>query len=381
MPERFSLFATASRGTEAILAKELEGLGARKVRQDRGGVRFSANVHEALGICFHTRVAMRVLLPLGEAEAPGAEGLYEAAKAIAWEEHLTSRSTFSVDATLKDSEHTHSGFVALKVKDAIADRLREKLGSRPDVDSHHPDVHVVAHLAKQHLSISLDVAGEPLNRRGYRVKQTPAPLKETLAAAMLIDAGFTGDEPFADPMCGSGTLLIEAALIAARRAPGLSRSFGVERWPILGKQAKETMDALRAEAKALVRPPPHPIVGRDKDPDALDAAKANARAAQLGQHISLEEADATAAPPPEIPPGLLATNPPYGDRLGSGSRKGMKSFYFKLGEALAQWHGWKLSMLSGNEDFESAFHARPKARRELFNGPIACTLLHYGPRP
>jgi 23S rRNA (guanine2445-N2)-methyltransferase / 23S rRNA (guanine2069-N7)-methyltransferase len=381
MPERLVFFATAARGTEVILARELEALGAKKVRQDRGGVRFSANVREALGICFHTRVAMRVLLPMGEAEAKGAEGLYEATKAIAWEEHLTARSTFAVDATLKDSEHTHSGFVALKVKDAIADRLREKLGSRPDVDPHHPDVHVVAHLAKQQLSLSLDVAGEPLNRRGYRVKQTAAPLKETLAAAILLDAGFTGDEPFADPMCGSGTLAIEAALIAARRPPGLSRHFAAERWPALGPTAKETLLALREEAKASVRPPPHPILARDKDAEALDAAKANARAAQVDRAFVFEESDATFAPPPEGPPGLLATNPPYGDRLGSGSRKGMKSFYFKLGEALAEWHGWKMSFLSGNTDFESAFHTRPKGRRKMFNGPIECELLHYAERP
>lgn len=381
MPERLSFFATASRGTEAILARELEALGAKKVRQDRGGVRFGANVREALAICFHTRVAMRILLPLAEAEARGAEGLYDAVKAVAWEEHLTARTTFAVDATLKDSEHTHSGFVALKVKDAIVDRLRDALGARPDVDPHHPDVHVVAHLAKEHLSLSLDLAGEPLNRRGYRVEQTAAPLKETLAAAILFDAGYTGEAPFADPLCGSGTLAIEAALIAARRPPGLSRTFAVERWPALGQQAKAMLDELRSEARGLVRPPPHPLTARDKDPDALAAARANARAAQLGEAISFSEADATAAPPPEGPPGLLATNPPYGDRLGSGSRKGMKSFYFKLGEGLARWRGWELAVLSGNPDFESAFHARPKGRRTLWNGPIECQLLLYAARP
>src|SRR5262244_2664891 len=227
MPALLHLFATAARGTEPLLADELKELGAAQVRQDRGGVRFAANWHEALRICLWTRIAMRVLHPLQEVQAIGAQGLYEAAAAIAWEEHLTAQSTFAVEATLKDSEHSHSGFVALKIKDAIADRLRKKLGKRPDVEVKNPAVRVVAHLAKQKLSLALDLAGEPLHRRGYRRKSTEAPLKETLAAAMLRAASFRGEEPVLDPMCGSGTLLIEAGLIAGRRAPGLVRTMGV----------------------------------------------------------------------------------------------------------------------------------------------------------
>jgi putative N6-adenine-specific DNA methylase len=378
MAERIALFATTTRGTEDLLADELKELGARRIRQDRGGVRFMATLDEALRVCVWSRIAMRVLYPLGAYEALGAEGLYEAAADIPWEEHLNADTTFAVDATLKDSEHTHSGFVALKVKDAIVDRLRDKQGARPDVNTRDPDVRVVAHLSRDTLSLSLDLCGEPLNRRGYRVRPTPAPLKETLAAALLRAAGYTGEEALVDPMCGSGTLLIEAGLIARKRAPGLHRDFAVERWPGLGERARELLTDLRAEARRNERKVTAPLLGFDKDPEALEAAIRNVRAAKLSEEIQLAEGDATQLPPLPSQGGLLITNPPYGDRLGSGGQKGMKSFYYKLGESL-RVPGWRVWVLSGNPAFESAFHARPSARRELWNGPIACSLLGYRP--
>lgn len=380
MPERLSLFATAPRGTEALLARELEALGAKKVRQQPGGVRLAANLHEALHLCLWTRLAMRVLYPLAEAEARGQEGLYEAAYAVPWEEHLTATSTFAVDSILKSEEHTHSGFLSLKIKDAIVDRLREKLGRRPDVDTRDPDVKVVAHLKGSKLSLWLDLCGESLFRRGYRVVTTPAPLKETLAAAVLAAANYKGDEPLADPMCGSGTLVIEAGLIAARRPPSLERRFAVERWPFQGEQARAILADLREDAKKGIRTPPFPILARDRDEEALEAAKRNVIAARLKGSVSLELADALTAPPPDCPPGLVATNPPYGDRLKAGGQKGMKTFYFKLGEAMARWEGWRFAVLSGNEAFESAFHRKPRLRKELWNGPIQCELLTYDAR-
>jgi putative N6-adenine-specific DNA methylase len=234
---RLPLYATATRGTEPFLAEELEACGCKRIRQDRGGVRFMADLDEVLRVCLHSRVAMRVLYPLGSFEVQGAEGLYEAAREVAWEDWLTPRMTFAVEATLKDSEHTHTGFVALKLKDGIVDRLREKLGRRPDVDSRDPDVRVVAHLAKTQLSLSLDLCGEPLFKRGYKLKQTVAPLKETLAAAMLLASKYTGEEPLVDPLCGSGTLVIEAGYIATRRAPGLKRRFALEDWPQFAARA------------------------------------------------------------------------------------------------------------------------------------------------
>jgi 23S rRNA (guanine2445-N2)-methyltransferase / 23S rRNA (guanine2069-N7)-methyltransferase len=378
MPRRLPLFATTTRGTEDLLAEELTELGASKVRQDRGGVRFLANLDEALRICLWTRIAMRVLYPLGEFASKGAEGLYDAAASVPWEEHFTSDSTFMVEATLKNSEHTHSGFVGLKIKDAIVDRLRAKLGSRPDVDTRDPILRVVAHLAKEKLSLSLDLCGEPLHRRRYRVSPTVAPLKETLAAAVLRAAKYTGAEPLVDPMCGSGTLAIEAGLIAVRRAPGLTRAFAVERWPHLGAEARGKMEALRDEARANERQAPHPIYGFDRDEEALDAARKNVAAANLTQEVHIVGADATGPMPiPTDSSGLLVTNPPYGDRLKAGGQKGMKTFYYQIGESFRRLAGWRMAILSGNEAFESAFHMRPSGKRKLWNGPIACELLSY----
>lgn len=381
MPARLPLFATTARGTEDLLAEELKELGAKNVRQDRGGVRFAANLDEALRICVWTRIAMRVLYPLVETEAKGAEGLYEAAASVPWEDHLTVDSTFRVDASMKDTEHTHSGFVGLKIKDAIVDRLRDKLGARPNVETRHPDVTVVGHLAKDKVSLSLDLCGEPLHKRGYRVSMTEAPLKETLAAAILRSAKYTGDEPLLDPMCGSGTLVIEAGMIATRRAPGAFRDFAVERWPKMGQDAAKKLAEIRVEAKEQERNPPFPIYGFDRSDEAVAASRANVNAARLSATVQIDVGDATFPPMISVdPPGLIVTNPPYGDRLKAGGQKGMKTFYYKLGDALSTMTGWRLAILSGNEAFESAFHRKPSASKLLWNGPIQCELLHYPAR-
>jgi putative N6-adenine-specific DNA methylase len=380
MAVRLPLFATATRGTEPFLAKELETFGCKRIRQDRGGVRFMAALDEILRVCLHSRIAMRVLYPLGEFESVGAEGLYEAALKVEWEEWITTRTTFAVEATLKDSEHTHTGFVALKIKDAIVDRLRAKFGARPDVDSHDPTVRVVAHLQKTHLSLSLDLCGEPLFKRGYRIKTTVAPLKETLAAAMLMAANYTGEEPLADPMCGSGTLVIEGAWMAMRRAPGLKRRFACESWPQFSATARPLLDDLRREAVAAQRTLPFQLIARDYNEDALVAVKRNVVAAGLSTAVKIEEADVLRSEPPAGPPGLLISNPPYGERIGEGGQKGMKSFFHSLGRELWKWEGWKLALLAGNPAFESAFGHRPSARLGLWNGPIACELLQYRTR-
>lgn len=378
--ERLPLFATASRGTEPVLAQELETLGCKRIRQDRGGVRFFAALDELASVLVNSRVAMRVLYPLRQFEAHGADGLYEAARAIPWEDWLGRGSTFAVEATLKDTEHSHSGFVALKLKDGLVDRLREKWGSRPDVDSRNPTFQVVAHLARTSLSISLDLSGEPLFKRGYRQASTAAPMKETLAAAMLLASKYDGSEPFVDPMCGSGTLAIEAGLIATRRAPGLKRSFGCEAWPSFAPTLKPLLEDVRRQAFAQVRPPPAPIVARDYDDEVIAALKRNVVTSGLSTAVRLEQLDATTAGPPEGAPGLVCTNPPYGERLGTGGQKGMKSFFHKLGATLKQWHGWRFSVLAGNEAFESAFGMRPSSRTALWNGAIPCQLLQYPAR-
>jgi putative N6-adenine-specific DNA methylase len=376
---RLTIFATTARGTEGLLADELEEIGVGRIRRDRGGVRFSAGLAEALRVCLWTRIAMRVLFPLGRFEAGEAAEIYEAASQVAWEEHLTTESTFAVEATLRDSTHRHSGYVALKIKDAIADRLRAKLGARPDVDARTPALRVVAHLAGRALSLSLDLCGAPLHQRGYRIRQTAAPLKETLAAAILRAVGYQGEEPLLDPLCGSGTFLIEAAMIARRRAPNARRTLAVERWPFVAQEAAAILGDLRSDAARRERTPPHPILGFDRDPRAIESARANSRAAKVAQDVRLARGDATALPDLELPPGLLVSNPPYGERL-RGGQQAMKNFYYALGRSFARLEGWRLALLAGNPAFESAFHHRPSRRLALWNGPIECALLQYEAR-
>lgn len=376
--EPLQFFATTARGTEDLLAAELRQLGAGKIRQDRGGVRFLASLREGLWICLWTRIGMRVLQTVGVMEARGAQGLYDAAASVAWEDVLTPQSTFAVEATMRGSEHRHTGFISLKIKDAIADRMRDKRGARPNVDTHDPHVRVVAHLAGEQLTLSLDLCGAPLFQRGYRSETAPAPMKETLAAAILRAAGYDGEEALLDPMCGSGTLLIEAALIAANRAPGLKRPLAVERWPHLRAQAATLLAELRERARAVERTAPHPIFGFDKNPAVVKIAQRNAKNAGVASAITVREGDASA--PLSVPtaaPLLVVTNPPYGARLAESGQKAMKTFYFKLGQSFARLRGARIVVLTGNRGFESAFHMRPHGRRQLFNGPIPCELLSY----
>jgi putative N6-adenine-specific DNA methylase len=379
MAERLDIFATTTRGSEALLAAELRELGARRIRQDRGGVRFRANLTEALGICLWSRIAMRILYPLGAFEAGRAEEIYAAAAQVAWEEHLNASSTFAVEASLRGGEQHHSGFVALKIKDAIADRLRARLGVRPDVDAHAPAVRVVGHLAERLLTLSLDLCGRPLNQRGYRIEPTTAPLKETLAAAILRAIEYDGEQPLVDPMCGSGTILVEAAMIARRRAPNLHRRLAVEHWPFLGEEARRILRDLRLDAERRERRAPHEIIGFDKEERALRAARRNVRTARLSDTIRLSCGDATKLPALPVEPGMVVSNPPYGDRLRGHGQQAMKTFYYHLGESFAELAGWKIALLAGNPAFEGAFHQRPRRRWRLFNGPIACTLLEYQP--
>lgn len=379
MAQRFDLFATAARGTEDLLASELADLGARRIRQDRGGVRFRANLYETLGICLWTRIAMRILYPVGVFDAGQTEEIYAAAMQVPWEQYLSIASTFAVEASIRGEEQHHSGFVALKIKDAVADRLRARLGARPNVDTRAPAVRIVAHLARRALSLSLDLCGQPLNRRGYRIEPTMAPLKETLAAAILRAAGYDGQTALLDPMCGSGTILIEGAMIACRRAPNLRQRLAVEGWPFLGGEARRILAELRVEAERQERLAPCPILGFDKEERAIRAARRNVRAAHLGDTIRLAGGDATNLT--ELPPygGVMVTNPPYGDRLHGSGQQAMKSFYHRLGESISRLAGWRIVVLAGNPGFESAFHLRPIRRRQLFNGPIPCVLLEYQP--
>lgn len=369
-----SYFATASAGTEDLLANELRAIGAKGIRPGRGGVRFTGERDTALRALLWLRTAMRVLKPLASFPATTPEELYAGVRAIDWREHLTVDHTFAVDALGTNEALRHTHFIALKVKDAVVDSLRESTGSRPSIDANDPAVQLVAHVQRDHCDLSIDLAGEPLFKRGYRTEPMKASLKETLAASMLLASEYTGDRPLADPMCGSGTIAIEAALIAQNRAPGLNRTFGVERWPSFDDAQKKLLRDLRDEARAAVRRGAPEVFASDRDPDAVRATEANVK--RSGLPVRVREADAR-----ELaalgPTGFVVTNPPYGERLEAGGKKALKSFFWQLGQRWRTLGGHRIAVLSGGDEFESAFGLRPLARRKLWNGPIECSLLRY----
>lgn len=376
----YDFFATAAKGTEGALRDELRALRLREVRADRGGVHFRGELADGMKACLWSRVAMRVLLSLGTFEARGADGLYEAVASIPWEAHLSGRSTFAVHATVRSSELTHSHFVALRAKDAIVDRMREKACTRPTVDTRKPDVHVVVHLARDRATLSLDLSGDPLHRRGWRVEAREAPLRETLAASVLLLGGYDPQRPFLDPMCGSGTLAIEAALLARNIAPGRGRHFGFMRWPAFGGEAAATFRQLQEEARTAALPrAPAPILARDRFGAPLEIAERNAHRAGVLADIQFEKRDARDLAP--LPQGCqIFVNPPYGERIG-GKRLQLEGLYRTFGEAWAPFADEvSLIVLSGSPLFERGFGHRVRWRHPLYNGPLAVQLLRYGPR-
>ena len=382
-------FATCARGTEGALRRELSALRLHAVRGDRGGVSFEGKLEAGMGACLHSRVAMRVLLELSRFEAGDAASLYGGARAIPWGDWLTDRTTLAVEATVRDAPAlAHSGFAALKVKDAVVDALRDKLGARPDVDPRDPDVRVVLHLAGTEATLSLDLAGEPLHKRAYRAAAGPAPLKETLAAAALLLGGVDRDRPFLDPMCGSGTLAIEHALAARRVAPGLSRPMGFQRWPAYRGGPQSAWDRMKEAARAEILPrTPAPIAARDLHPRALEAARQNLEAAGVAADVRLEPGDARDVEP-FAGHGTICTNPPYGERLmgrgppagdrrgGANRRRKLEGLYRGLAEAVRRFHGWRVVLLCGNPLLEAAM-GRPEVSHRLWNGPLEVRLLRY----
>jgi 23S rRNA G2445 N2-methylase RlmL len=397
MPDRFRFFATCAKGTEGALRKELAALRLGAVRGERGGVSFAGPLEAGMRACLHSRTAMRVLLELATFEAPDPDALYGGARAIAWHEWLTARTTLAVEASVSSSGITHSGYAALKVKDAAVDALRDRLGARPDVDPKDPDVRIVLHLARDVATLSLDLAGEPLHRRGYRAVTTQAPLKETLAAAVLLLGGADVELPFVDPTAGSGTLAIEHALRARRIAPGLGRAFGFQRWPAYRGGPQSSWDRMKEEARAAALPrAPAPIVARDLHPKAVAASRRNAAAAGVADDVAVEEGDARELEP-RFASGTLAANPPYGERLmGARERPGARGdreppaggdarvqerklagFYRGLGEMIARHHGWTALLLSGSPLLERAIRLRPEIDHRLWNGPLEVHLLRY----
>jgi len=373
-----SWYATCPRGAESVLGRELEELGGKGIRAGQGGVRFTGEREVALRACLDLRTALRVLEPVGEFAAATGDELYAGAAALAWNELVAPSQTIAVSATGRAPGLTHTHFVELKIKDAVVDALRARTGTRPDVDTRAPDVLIVAHLSAGKCGLTLDLAGDLLSNRGYRVRSVEAPLREALAAAVVLFSGWDGIVPLHDPVCGSGTLAIEAALFASGRAPNERRVLACERWPRTAAEDALTLRRLRAElrdraARRIVQGVPA-VLASDRDPEAVAATKANARAAQV--ELRAFAADARDVKPLS-PPGQLLLNVPYGERLSAGGRKQLKTFYHQLGASLRKLRGHRAAVLSASEDFESAFGIRPRGTHRLWNGPLRSTLHLY----
>jgi putative N6-adenine-specific DNA methylase len=372
-PDHF--FATCARGLEPVLAKELAALGAGDIAPGRGGVSFSGDRLLLYKANLWLRTAIRVLQPILEAPVTTPEELYEAVQTIDWARHMTPEHTLAVDCNVRDSQITHSKYAALKTKDAICDQFVSRIGRRPSVNVNEPMVGLNLHIYKDQAVLSLDSSGDSLHKRGYRPIQTKAPLNEALAAGLVLLTGWHGDVPFADPLCGSGTLCIEAAWIALNRPPGLTRrrfgfmgwmDFDIALWTELRDQAR------RGIRKAL----PAPILGSDLRKDAVAFARGNARAAGIGHLLRFEVWDVSAFQPPEGPPGVILCNPPYGERIGE--ERELKDLYRTLGEVFQRCAGWSAFVFTGNPRLARCIGLRARREVQLFNGKIPCRLLEFG---
>jgi putative N6-adenine-specific DNA methylase len=368
-------FATCGRGIEPMLAGELRALGAAEVAPGRGGVAFAGPAELLYRANLWLRTAVRVLWPLLEAPVTSTDELYDQVRGIDWSRHLTPEHTLAVDCNVRDSNITHSKYAALRVKDAICDQFVERTGRRPSVDVDTPMLGFNLHIYRNQATLSLDSSGESLHKRGYRPILTRAPLNEALAAAILLRTGWRGAVPLVDPMCGSGTLPIEAAWLALERPPGLTRrrfgfmgwmSYDVELWTHLRDEAR------RGVRKAL----PAPIWGSDVRGDAVSFSISNARAAGIGHLLRFHKQDLRDFRP-EGEPGVIVCNPPYGERIGD--ERELMGLYRLLGEVHAQrCAGWTLWVFTGNPRLAEAIGLSPAEEVPLFNGKIPCRLLRFG---
>jgi 23S rRNA (guanine2445-N2)-methyltransferase / 23S rRNA (guanine2069-N7)-methyltransferase len=378
------LYVTAPAGAADLAATELESFGAVEVKASRGGVACKATLEQAYRACLWSRVANRVLLQVASFAAATPEALYEGARGVEWSAHLGVDGTLAVDCTSSRSAITHTQFAALKVKDAVVDGFRAATGARPSVDVESPDVRINVHLDRDVASLAIDLSGDSLHRRGYRGPQGAAPLKENLAAAVLIRAGWpamtgTVGEPlgFVDPMCGSGTLCIEAALIAGDIAPGLLRErFGFSRWRGHDAAVWQRLVEEARDRRAGARWSNVIIRGYDHDAAAARAARENAETAGLAERVTIEQHAIDDLPPAPAGRGLVAVNPPYGERLGE--QRQLVPLYAALGRALRErFLGWQAAVLTGNPPLGRELGLRAKRTHTLFNGPIECRLLRF----
>ena len=371
MEQEFELIAKTFMGLEPVLAKELTQLGANNVQIGRRMVSFTGDKEMMYRANFQLRTAIRILKPICHFKARSAEDVYDKVQAVEWDKILSEKNTFSVDSVVYSEEFRNSRFVTYKVKDAIVDWFREKTGVRPNISVSNPDIRLNIHIAEDKATLSLDSSGESLHRRGYRQESVSAPLNEVLAAGMILMTGWSGETDFIDPMCGSGTLPIEAALIARNISPGVFRKeFAFEKWNDFDKDLLDRIyndDSLEKEFN-------HHVYGYDVDMKSVNTALFNVRAAGLTQDITIEQQDFKDFKKPENK-SIIVMNPPYGERISTPNLLGT---YKMIGERLKhEFSGNDAWILSYREECFEQIGLKPSIKIPLYNGSLECEFRKY----
>ena len=366
----YSLFVTCPRGLEAPLSQELEQIKCQDIRAVDGGVACKGGMEQVYRINLHSRTASRVLLRLTKSGYRNEQDIYKVAKNIRWTDWFDLEQTFKVKVEGKRAQVKSLDFVGLKIKDAVCDVFRDACGARPNVGKIRPDIRIHAFIDERDIQIFIDTSGEALFKRGYRQDTGEAPMRENLAAGLLLLAGYDGTQPFQDPFCGSGTIVIEAAWIATRRAPGLMRRFGFEK---LKNFDAALWKKLQHEAETQIRPAPASISGSDNDRHMIRAAVTNAQAAEVDTFVRFEVKDAQDTRP-NGDGGILISNPPYGVRLAEV--QALQALYPQLGAWLKQHYaGWLAGMFTGDRDMPKFMRLSPKRKIPLYNGNLDCRLF------
>ena len=367
----FEMVAKTLYGLEDVLAEELTAIGAKDVMTGRRMVSFTGDKAMLYKANFHCRTALRILKPLVQFKAGHADQVYQGVKYIEWDQYFTPEQTFAVDAVVNSDNFTHSKFVAYRTKDAIADYFYDKYKNRPSVRVNNPDFYVHVHISHNDCTVSLDSSGESLHKRGYRVSQVAAPLNEVLAAGMILKTGWRGESHFIDPMCGSGTLLIEAAMIALNIAPGVFRKeFAFERWPDFDSDLFDAISSDDSDERTF----DYKCYGSDISPEAIGKAMKNVRSTSLSKYIELKILPFQQyAEAPK--PGILVTNPPYGERI---SVNDLFDLYSMIGERLKHvFSGYNAWIISNKDECFEKIGLRPKQRMKLMNGDLECEYRCY----
>ena len=371
MEQEFELIAKTFMGLEPVLAQELTQLGANNVQTGRRMVSFTGDKEMMYRANFQLHTAIRILKPIAHFKARSAEDMYDEVKKIDWSKYIEKGKTFSVDSVVYSEEFRNSRFVTYKVKDAIVDQFREKTGIRPNISVSNPDIRLNIHIAEDKATLSLDSSGESLHRRGYRQESVEAPLNEVLAAGMILMSGWKGDSDFIDPMCGSGTILIEAALIARNISPGVFRKeFAFEKWPDYDQDLFDRIYNDDSQEKGFN----HHIYGYDIDMKAVNTARLNVKAAGLSQLITVEQQDFKNFKKP-AEKSIIITNPPYGERISTPNLLGT---YKMIGERLKhEFGGNEAWVLSYREECFDQIGLKPSIKIPLYNGSLECEFRKY----